>query len=180
MSARPLLINVAELLRRPGSSRPVDLVVPADGVRIIDAEVPDGAEVTVALTLEALSDGIVVSGHVRAPWTGTCRRCLGPAAGFLDAEVLEVYQVPPVTSDDAFELLGDQVDLAPLVREVLAADLPLAPVCRSGCAGLCPECGANRNDGDCGHHTVPADARWSALDGLRAQLEAERLEHRDN
>jgi uncharacterized protein len=49
-------------------------------------------------------------------------------------------------------------------------ELPMAPVCRGDCRGLCPVCGADRNDTDCGHGDTPADPRWAALDALRERL----------
>jgi uncharacterized protein len=45
-------------------------------------------------------------------------------------------------------------------------ELPMAPLCRDDCAGLCPQCGANRNEGDCGC-VAPRDPRWANLDVLR-------------
>ena len=47
---------------------------------------------------------------------------------------------------------GDQLDLEPMVREAVLLELPLAPLCRPDCAGLCPECGANRNEVDVRPH----------------------------
>jgi uncharacterized protein len=52
----------------------------------------------------------------------------------------------------------------------------ISQLCRHECAGLCPECGANRNDGDCGHRAVAADPRWAALEEL---LEPGRLDRPD-
>jgi uncharacterized protein len=57
------------------------------------------------------------------------------------------------------------------VREAVLLDLPLAPLCRPDCAGLCPECGADLNAGDCGHRPNATDPRWTALDDLRERLD---------
>ena len=54
----------------------------------------------------------------------------------------------------------------PLVRDAVLLDLPLAPLCSEECLGLCPQCGANWNEGSCGCPPV-TDARWAALDRLR-------------
>jgi uncharacterized protein len=167
---RPLLVGVTELLRRPASRKPVRVQAPAEGLHVVDSRVPDGAEVDVDLELESMADGITVTGTVSAPWEGTCRRCLVPVTGRLEVPVRELYQHHP-TSEDAFEFSGDQIDLEPLVREALLLELPLAPVCSDTCAGLCPQCGANRNEVDCGHEVVLTDPRWGALDALRESLE---------
>ena len=72
---------------------------------------------------------------------------------------------------DAFELLGDQLDLHPLVRELELLDAPQTPLCQDDCPGLCPTCGARLADGPCGCAPPPKDDRWAALDALRDQLD---------
>jgi uncharacterized protein len=168
--AHPLVVNVAELLRHPASRQEVHVEVPSEGLTVVDAVVPVGAPVDVDVTLESMSDGVVVTGRVSAPWEGACRRCLGPAGGAIDVLVRELYQPKPET-EEAFPIEGDQLDLEPLVREALLLELPLAPLCRPDCAGLCPECGADRNDVDCGHRLDDHDPRWDALDQLRGRLD---------
>jgi uncharacterized protein len=165
-----LLVNVTELLRRPASRKAVKVRVPSEGFTVVDSRVPEGAPIDVDLQLESLTDGIVVTGRVTAPWEAPCRRCLGPVHGLLDVEVHELYQAHP-ESEDAFALDGELLDLEPLVREAVLLDLPLAPLCRPDCAGLCPECGADRNLTDCGHRPARGDPRWGALDVLRDRLD---------
>jgi uncharacterized protein len=172
--ADPLVLNVAELLRRPATRKPYELVVPAAGLTLGgDAEVVDGTPVAVDVVVESLSDGLTVNGVVRTTWTGTCRRCLGPATGELVADVQELYQVHP-TSEDAFTFDGEQLDLRPMVRELVLMELPAAPVCRDDCAGICPTCGTDRNVATCDCAAATGDPRWAALDVLRARLESER------
>lgn len=167
----PLLVNAAELLRRPGSEKLLDLAVPVAELGIVgDERFAEHAEAEVHLRLEALSDGIVVDGELRVPWHGTCRRCLTPTAGVAVSEVHELYQ-RALTDPDAFEIVGDQLDLHEAVRELVLLDAPTTPLCRPDCAGLCPTCGANLNDGPCGCAAAPVDDRWSALDQLRDQLD---------
>jgi uncharacterized protein len=165
-----LLVNVAELLRHPASRQDVRVELPSEGLTVVDSAVPPGALIDVDVVLESLSDGIVVAGRVSAPWEGACRRCLGPAGGRLDVLVRELYQSKP-DSDEAFPIAGDQLDLEPLVREALLLELPLAPLCRADCAGLCPECGVDRNEIDCGHQGDVHDPRWDVLDELRGRLD---------
>jgi uncharacterized protein len=166
----PLVVPVTELVRHPGSHKHVSTTVAADGLALPDVRVPDGAPVTVEVELDALGDGVVVHGTVSAPWEGTCRRCLQPARGHATALVEEIYQVRP-TSEEAFTFDGDAIDLAPLVRENVLVELPLAPLCRHDCAGLCPACGTDRNAEPCGCETTRSDPRWGALEALKAQLE---------
>jgi uncharacterized protein len=161
-----LLVNAADLLRRPGSDRELELTMPLAEIDVVDPTrfVAD-AEVAVRLRLESLSDGIVVAGELKIPWIGTCRRCLVPTSGVTVSEVHELYQ-RIVTAADAFEIVGDQLDLRPAVRELVLLDAPATPLCRPDCAGLCPECGANRNDELCACRAPAVDSRWSALEAL--------------
>ena len=162
----PLVVNAAELLRRPGSDKMIEVDVPLEALDIDDVRFPGGAEVSVRLHLESLGDGIVVDGELAVPWHGSCRRCLVDAAGVTRSEVHELYQ-RTLTDPDAFEIVGEQLDLRPVVRELVLLDAPSTPVCRDDCAGLCPTCGTNRNDEECDCAPPPPDPRWAALDSLK-------------
>lgn len=165
--ANPLRVNAAELLRRPGSQKDVELQAALVDLDVIDpSRFPDDAQVSVRLHLEALTDGIVVDGELSVPWHGVCRRCLLDTGGVQISEVHELYQ-RVVTDPEAFELNGDQLDLRDAVRELVLLDAPSTPLCRPDCAGLCLTCGANLNEGACGCTAAPTDLRWSALDGLK-------------
>lgn len=80
---------------------------------------------------------------------------------------LRVVEGEEQGEDDTYELGAEQLDLAPLARDAVLLGLPLAPLCRPDCAGLCPTCGAELADGDCDCAPAPPDARWAALDALR-------------
>jgi uncharacterized protein len=164
--ANPLRVQVSELLRRPGSDKPFDLLVTIADLGLDDDRFVATEPVEVHLSLESLTDGIVVNGRIDATWHGTCRRCAMPAEGALRSEVHELYQTV-VTDPEAFELAGDQLDLEPMVREVLVLDAPVSPLCRDDCAGLCPSCGIDRNTGSCDCVDEPNDSPWSALDVLK-------------
>ncbi|CAN5570558.1 YceD family protein [soil metagenome] len=163
----PLLVNAAELLRRPGSDRELALTVPLVELGVVDpSRFDDDAEVTVSLRLDSLSDGIVVHGVLHTPWRGVCRRCLVETSGVADSGVHELYQ-KVVTAADAFQMVGDQLDLRSVVRELVLLDAPLTPLCRPDCAGLCPTCGVDRNTTTCECEPPPVDPRWAALDVLK-------------
>ncbi len=167
--SKPLLINAAELLRRPGSERRLDLQPTVAELGIVDRRFDLTAKVVVALRLESLTDGIVVDGELHAPWADSCRRCLAPAHGEVISEVHELYQ-QALTDPDAFEITGDQLDLIPMIRENLLLDAPIAPLCRQECAGLCPNCGIDRNIARCECLATVVDPRWDALTQLKANL----------
>jgi uncharacterized protein len=68
--------------------------------------------------------------------------------------------------DDAYLVEDDFVDLAPLAHDAIFLDLPLAPLCREDCQGLCPHCGIDRNEESCDCRGA-VDLRWATLDELR-------------
>ncbi len=163
---RALRVPVVELLRRPGNRRHLRLEVPVGGLTVVDSHVAEGEPVTVDVELEALTDGVVVTGVLSVAWESACRRCLRPVHGVATAVVREVFAERPV-SDEQWAFDGEELDLEPMVRELLLLELPLAPLCREDCAGLCPTCGADRNEGACGCAQRPVDPRWQALEAWR-------------
>lgn len=162
-----LVVNVADLLPHPGATRRVEREAVLDGLTVTASSVPAGEAVSVDAELQSINDAIVVKGHVRASWAGECRRCLQAATGTVDAEVHEIYEREPVEGET--RLLEDViVDLTELARDSVLLELPIAPLCREDCAGLCPSCGADKNAaGDCGCDLTVKDDRWAALDDLR-------------
>ncbi|HEX2274453.1 MAG TPA: DUF177 domain-containing protein [Acidimicrobiales bacterium] len=162
----PFVINVADLVNRPGARRRERVVGTLGGLRVGDASVPAENDVSVEVLLEWVTDGVLASGDTRARWVGDCRRCLGPVGGELRIEFRELFEPDP-REGESYPLRNDHLDLAPLAREVLLLDLPLAPLCAADCRGLCPTCGADLNRGDCRCVAELGDPRWAALDVLR-------------
>ena len=162
----PFVLHVADLLRRPGSSRHDVVEAPLEELAVIDTRLPAGAPVRVDVRVESVNEGVVATGTVSAPWEGICRRCLEPVTGELRADVLEVFEAEPSEGETLF-LDGDRIDLEPVAREAVLLGLPLAPLCREDCKGLCPTCGADLDDGECACEPVTSDPRWAGLEGLR-------------
>jgi uncharacterized protein len=162
---KPFVVNVADLLHRPAARRRERLGGRIDGLRVTGSEVPAAAEVEVEALLEWVTDGILATGRVAAPWRGECRRCLGHAEGTVAVDFRELFETKP-TDGESYQLRHDSIDLEPLVREAIMLELPLAPLCRVDCSGLCPTCGAELNDGACDCKDDDRDPRWAALDLL--------------
>ena len=172
MTKPPFLLSVTALRRAPGSRRQEMRYGPIPGLAVTSGAVPADADVAVDVVLELVDGGIVATGSVTAPYVGECRRCLGPVYATIRAEVREVYQadVEPEQAEEIYPLVGDQLDLEPLARDAVLLELPLAPLCREGCLGLCPTCGANLNEGSCACQRSAPDPRWEGLDVLRTDI----------
>ena len=178
--ASPWIVSVRELGRAPGSMRTLtrDVPAPAEPNRIgLDAVyVPAGDPIALDLRLESASEGVYVSGTAAAELAGECVRCLDPLADELTVEIGELFAYPDSVTDETTDddelprVVDDHVDLEQTVRDALVLALPLDPVCRPDCRGLCPDCGEKWADlpADHGHETL--DPRWAAL---RERLTAE-------
>ena len=169
--AVPLLVNVLELLRRPGSSRDVESDVECEAFDFDDPRIVDRT-VAVRLRLESLSDGITVAGTVTFGLRDQCRRCLREIDDDVSVAVSELFQVT-LQDPDAYPIEQDQAALLPMVRENILLAVPPAPLCRPDCAGLCPVCGRDLNEGRCDCPSPAGDARWAALDQLKERLSRE-------
>lgn len=161
---RPFAVNVADIWRSGRDQR-------EQRTGVISAvtsgsSVPPDEAVTVEVVLHAAGGRAVeVVGTVRAPWTGECRRCLRTVIGELEAAIdHELFVEDP--DELSYALADDEIDLEPLARDAVLLELPLAPLCREDCQGLCAQCGADLNEGECGC-SPPPDPRWAALDALR-------------
>jgi uncharacterized protein len=162
----PLVLDTRELGRRPGSMRAVRRTVPApDGFALGLIGVPVGAPVELDLRLEAVMEGVLVSGQATATMTGECARCLDPVTASVEAEICELYAYPGHESDDddIGRLDGDLIDFEPRLRDAVVLALPLRPVCGESCEGLCATCGARLADEPDDHAHDEVDSRWAAL-----------------
>ncbi len=173
--SNPLRINVGFLVKADaGYSRTIEFdvgeMVLSDDFTVTDLK----GSVTFGRTPQGLVAQVLLSGRTKAD----CARCLDPFELAIATDFTELYAFDERSVTDSQLLVppSHQIDLAPLAREYLLLDLPITPLCRPDCKGLCIECGANRNEHDCGHAQHPAepdpspeetqDPRFAALKDL--------------
>ena len=172
----PFVLDVRELGRRPGAMQRLTRTVPAPAGLAIDVVgVPEGSEVELDGRLESVSDGVLVTAKVHATIAGECARCLDAVDAAIDVDVQELFVYDPQELRDAGDdetpaLVGDYLDVEPAVRDAVVLALPVAPLCRADCPGLCVECGARLAD-DPTHAHESADPRWSALQSFGTEQE---------
>ncbi|MGA8848016.1 MAG: YceD family protein [Nocardioides sp.] len=177
----PLVLDTRELGRRAGSQREVSRTVPAPtGLGIEVLYVAEGAPVELDLRLEAVMEGVLVTGTATADLEGECVRCLDPIVDQLDVRFQELYvyddsrdshDQPSDEEDDGVSMLEDDLlDLEPLLRDAVVLALPFQPLCEDDCPGLCTECGAQLRDDPDHTHDAPIDPRWAALGSLEQDL----------
>jgi uncharacterized protein len=130
------------------------------------AGVPEGSDLRLDVTLESVTDGVLVTAKAAAPVTGECARCLEPVAQAIEVRCQELFSYEQGAGDaeDGYSLDGDLLDLEPVLRDALVLSLPLAPLCRQDCPGLCAECGALLAQAGPEHeHERAIDPRWTGL-----------------
>jgi uncharacterized protein len=128
-----------------------------------------------ALRLTLMPDGsdVSVDGQIEAIVPQACSRCLEPFRANVSARV-DMHLTPrPATGGDSNELgqddldvdfyVNDQLDLDRLIEAETTLALPMKPLCRTDCRGLCPVCGANRNVTACQCEVRQPDPRLAAL-----------------
>ncbi len=172
MTTNPWLVPITNLKRFLGNRREEQRCGRVGELRVSDSVVDANATVEADAVLDSVDGGIEVTATVVAPWSGECRRCLKPVGGRIEAHVREMYRPrppgePPDEDEETYPLSGELLDLRPLVRDAVLLELPIAPLCREDCAGLCPTCGADLNEGPCSCPPAGGDPRWAVLDALR-------------
>jgi uncharacterized protein len=150
--------------------RQIERRVPAPtGLGLELVGVPPGELLELDLRLEAVVEGVLVSGTVTAPVTGECARCLRPISAEVVVDLQELFAYPDSATDETAEegevgrVEGGLIDLDPSLRDTVVLALPLAPLCADDCRGLCATCGARWDDLPPDHTHEQIDPRWAAL-----------------
>jgi uncharacterized protein len=186
-----------QLGRQAGSALTQTRTVPApDDLRLELIEVPAGADVALEVRFEAVSEGVLATGTAIAPLAGECARCLAPLTSSVTVGFQELYlyaegrhdkhekydkhdEQEEQDAEGLYHLDGDLLDLEPAFRDAVVLALPMSPLCREDCPGLCAECGAPLADAGLGHrHDAAVDPRWAALQQLSEQGNDEHQDRR--
>jgi uncharacterized protein len=104
-------------------------------------------------------DDYLLRAELKGELETACARCLEPARVPIDLH-LAVTFIPADAdrSDDPDVVLfaGTEIDLSDEIRDEIALAVPINPLCAEDCRGLCPVCGANRNEKLCGCQPDPS------------------------
>ena len=156
-------INVSQLLKEPiGSSRTyhIEEQVNRDNINSIAGDV----------LLIRTNRAIIITGKMTASLKVVCSRCLKP----VDCEVhfnFEEEAIPGPGEDSSSINQNDNLtideghilDLSEMIRQYAWLTAPAKPLCRLDCAGICPTCGRDLNEGTCQCPSNTVDPRWSNL-----------------
>jgi len=121
---------------------------------------------------------VFVNGHIETRAQVECDRCLKPVDVPVNADFeLEYITGSEYESGGAAELTeaemsvsvfdGDAIDVDEIVKEQILLAVPTRMLCGEDCKGICPQCGIDRNTGQCNCVTEDIDPRWAALKNLK-------------
>lgn len=169
----PFEMLVTDVVADPGHRRSAALV----GRLEIDLPSVATTETSATVDVELLGtvDGLLATGSVTATVEFRCNRCLTEWSDVREATFSQVYgavDLEAIEDDEleasAVEPLPDDgtIDLETVVRDEFSLSLPLVPVCREDCKGLCPTCGTDLNGEPCSGHPDDTDSPFAALEGL--------------
>lgn len=174
-------LNVSALLKSPlGTARDVELT---DAHPQLGTELPAVAPLEASTRLLRTQEGILVRADFRTTLGLECSRCLSSFAVPVRARFEEEFRptvnvatgLPVAPTEDAALWIDERhvLDLGEAVRQYLLTTLPLQPICRPDCKGLCPSCGADLNEGSCTCEAEPTGGPFSVLAELLAKGEDE-------
>ncbi|HKI04799.1 MAG TPA: DUF177 domain-containing protein [Thermoanaerobaculia bacterium] len=126
--------------------------------------------------------GYFLRAHLSYEQTLSCNRCLKPIVEHAESDVelmILVEKHPPLGGEHALHeqdlglmYVPDEVfETDPILIEQLQLNVPMKPLCREDCQGLCAICGADKNAGACSCVETTTDSRWAALAALKSRLE---------
>ncbi|MFE3258963.1 YceD family protein [Nocardia sp. NPDC059091] len=176
MTDAGFVLDVRSLGRAPGSMKERHRSFTTDSRIGLDLiAIPAGAQIEMDLTLQSVSEGVLVMGTVTAPIEGECSRCLESFTDEIELQLTELFAYPDSATeqtteeDEIHRLVDDMIDLEPVVVDAVGLELPLQPLCEPDCAGLCPECGVRMAIAGSGHGHEILDPRWAGLAKFNAE-----------
>jgi uncharacterized protein len=169
----PFVFDIRTLGAASARSESRTVPAPADlGAGMV--RVPEGSALELEVQLEDVGDGVLVTALLTAPLIGECARCLDEFTSSTQVRFCELFAAQPGESeDDGYLLDGDLLNIEPALRDALVLELPLSPLCRPDCAGLCSRCGIKLADAEPGHAHPDDGGVWAVLKDLFGPDQAE-------
>jgi uncharacterized protein len=149
-SRHPLRLNVGFLINQPiGTSREFLFDFPLIHLHP-DLDLNQFAGTA---KISRTPQGLLVQGKFQSGVTAECVRCLNEFGQPLQIDFSELYAFSSRSVSESGLILPEDghIDLEPLVREYLLIEIPISPLCKPDCKGLCSVCGENLNEADCEH-----------------------------
>jgi uncharacterized protein len=120
------------------------------------------------LSIGRTAQGLLLTGEFSGTTELNCVRCLRPFDHALSWNLTELFALNEKTVSESGLIIPEdaQIDLRPILRDYALLEVPIKPLCRQDCRGLCPACGEDLNVRACGHRPAPGDSPFAALEDL--------------
>ena len=162
-------LDLRNLELTPGESTHVTRTVHIDPYRQAgQAYPPDADEIPAEVDIDAMLQGHSFRLRFETTMEGPCSRCLEPARVHFRIDSREIHDPraddPELVSDFVHER---ELDIDAWAQDAIGLEFPTRVLCSEDCAGLCPVCGTNKNEGECACVVDVTDSRWDKLKDLR-------------
>ncbi|MFZ3062258.1 MAG: DUF177 domain-containing protein [Actinomycetota bacterium] len=169
-----LRMNVSDLLKTEGAEKSLKLEVDIPAIKKGEERIELAKAPRLDLGLRNVGNRILASGSLRGEVFLDCSRCLIRFKYPMEIGISELFRKPgefreeklPVEEERAFAIVNDEIDLAPMAEQAMLLFLPMKPLCKQVCKGLCPVCGENLNKRPHVHEGEEIDSRLIALKKL--------------
>jgi len=121
------------------------------------------------------AQGLLLQVRMKATVQAQCVRCLEEFEQPLNIDFTELYAFSPNSITESGLMVPEtgKIDLAPLIREEMFVAIPIGPLCREDCRGLCSICGEPLDGADHNHEDTPVDPRLDVLRSLLSRVQSE-------
>lgn len=174
-----MIFNVAQLMKEPvgsGASSEFETDINEEHVQL-DEDLKVLGPITGHVRMRRVNPGLLIDGWVDLVLEQECARCLKAIEQpthitfaerfYPTVDVMTGTPIPPVKEDDVFAIDDHhQVNLTEAIRQAVLLAVPLVPLCKEDCAGLCPQCGQDFNAGQCACQPIEIDSRLDVLKQL--------------
>jgi uncharacterized protein len=171
----PFAVHLREITG-PGIQRAYDLTGEF-ATETLDGTEARATRLGADVSLQKTERDVFVRGKIAGDLVVACSRCAAEAKLALDAKFDATYMPVDEVEEPGVDLspedadvrtyVDDEIDLKEMLREELLLALPIAPLCREDCKGLCPRCGKDWNEGPCDCPPEPKDDRFAALRNVK-------------
>lgn len=181
LNKQVLQFNVAQQLKQQGGA-PRAFVIEDAVLPFMGADLILLAPLSGLIKLTKTDTGILVTGTLNTVLELPCTRCLTPVSVAISMEIEETFtptvdiitggKLAQSPGTDTTTLISEQhiLDLTEVIRQSLYLAQPTQILCKEDCLGLCPQCGANRNQVQCSCAEETIDSRWADLLALKSKI----------
>ncbi len=166
-----MLINLTDYFEVQGKKAEIEIPYEAEVFNDGYEDYPILEKENLKLKIENIGDGkLMLTGAMNVLLKGSCNRCLAdvnvPVSLSIEATVVKPDGFHEIDEDEQYFMNGYEMDAEALIHNEMIMSLPMKVLCRKTCKGLCPVCGKNLNDGECGCDTFVPDPRMAAISDI--------------